>query len=266
MALFDSGFFNSPANYLAGGFDTLMNSGAPTVAGSSYQSPLGELLDNYASVLRGGLLGNYGGGGLPGDAPQSAAAPSAMPAQQFAATASPPQPANLPSWMPPGGSWFGSIGAWPSPAPQLGLPTAPAPTQPSAAPRPPLSLHPDLPQSAAPQGQGGGVFGELGDWIGNNRWALMGLGAGIAGGSNWGEGINKGWQNAMAGRTLDQQSTAENQTVAALTKRGIDADTARAAARNPTMLRAVLGQGYGPPTRLPSLQSNARPGSSFYRR
>jgi hypothetical protein len=265
MAFFDSGYYKSPAGYVAGGFDALMNSGAPTAGGGFSLSPNGGLLDNLAPMLQGGgLLGNYVGSGL-FDTLRNAIATTSMPVRQLAATDSQPQTSNLPSSTPPGGGfWSGfGIGAWPGPAPQQpSFPTAPAPT---GQPAPPSSLHPALPPFAAPQGQGSGPLGELGDWIGKNRWALMGLGAGIAGGSNWGEGINKGWQNAMAGRALDQQSTAENQTAIALMNRGIDADTARAAARNPTMLRAVMGQGYGRQTRSSSLQNSA--GLAFpYRR
>jgi hypothetical protein len=277
MALFDSGYFNSPAGYL-GGFDTLMNSGAPTAGGGFSLSRNGGLLDNLASMLPGGLPGNYGSGGW-FDAPRNAVATASTPVRQLAATDSQPQPdARAPSTGPGVDMWSGfGIGPWPGLAPQSSFLTAPplttpmppastatAPT-PTGQPAAPLSLHPTLPQSVVPQGQGSGFLGDLGDWIGNNRWALMGLGAGIAGGSNWGEGINKGWQNAMAGRTLDQQSAAENQTATALMKRGIDADTARAAARNPTMLRAVMGLGYGPQARSPSLQGNARPGFAYRR-
>ena len=97
-----------------------------------------------------------------------------------------------------------------------------------------------------PQPPDGGLLGGLGDWLANNRSALMGLGAGIAGGRTWGEGLSKGFQNAMTGRTLDQQHAAHSQTVAALMTHGFDETTARAAAGNPTMLRAFLWQLYYP--------------------
>ncbi len=106
-----------------------------------------------------------------------------------------------------------------------------------------------LPQPAMPQQQGGGFFSGLGDWLGNNRSALMGLGAGIAGGRTWGEGLSKGFQNAMTGRALDQQHAAQNLTVTALMRHGLDEGTARAAAGNPTMLRAILWQLYSPRSR-----------------
>jgi hypothetical protein len=89
-------------------------------------------------------------------------------------------------------------------------------------------------------GEASPARGLLGDWLGNNSATLMGLGAGIAGGRTWGEGLSKGFQNAMTGRALDQRRSAHDQVVAALMQRGLDATTATAAAGNPTMLRAML--------------------------
>ena len=71
-----------------------------------------------------------------------------------------------------------------------------------------------------------------------------------------GEVINKSWQNAMAASAHDQTRVAENKTAAALTNRGYDAGTAQAVGRNPAMLRAIMGQGFRPQARAPSLQSN----------
>jgi hypothetical protein len=109
--------------------------------------------------------------------------------------------------------------------------TSEAATAPAPPPQPPI-----------PQPPAGGFLSGLGDWLANNRSALMGLGAGIAGGRTWGEGLSKGFQNAMSGRALDQQHAAHSQTVAALMRHGLDETTARAAAGNPTMLRALLWQ------------------------
>ena len=107
-----------------------------------------------------------------------------------------------------------------------------------------------------PQDQGSGsVLGGLANWLGNNSSTLMGLGAGIAGGRSWGEGLGKGLQNAMSGRALDQQRAGQNQTVTALMNCGLSEDMARAAAGNPTMLRAVLWQLYQPQSRPPSSRS-----------
>jgi hypothetical protein len=136
---------------------------------------------------------------------------------------------------------YDAVGRWPGGNPPNDVATAAVPT-------------PTLPPQALPQDQGSGsVLGGLGNWLGNNSSTLMGLGAGIAGGKTWGEGLSKGLQNAMSGRALDQQRAGQNQTVTALMNRGLSEDVARAAAGNPTMLRAVLWQLYGRPARAPSL-------------
>ena len=140
---------------------------------------------------------------------------------------------------------YDAVGRWPGES----LPNDVA-TAAIATPQPPLPL----PQ-ALPQDQGGSVLGGLGNWLGNNSSTLMGLGAGIAGGRSWGEGLGKGLQNAMSGRALDQQRAGQNQTVTALMSRGLSEDMARAAAGNPTMLRAVLWQLYQPQSRPPSSRS-----------
>ena len=264
MTFFDPGFFNP--DMLAGiarGFATLTNNGTPTAGGGFPAPPTGGLLDSLGSTLPGGLFGHFGNGGQPGEAPQNAVATASTPVTQLSAAASPLLPGGIPTSMQDGGGlWSGfGVGAWPGAAPKFSFPTTPTPTQqPAASPPPPL------PQPAMLQDQDGGLLGALGEWLGNNRSALMGFGAGIAGGSNWGEGINKGWQNAVAGSSLDQKRAAENQTATALTNCGFDADTAQAAARNPAMLRAIMGQGFRPQARPPSLQNNTWPGSSAYRR
>jgi hypothetical protein len=87
-----------------------------------------------------------------------------------------------------------------------------------------------------------GAFGPLVQWLGDNSTTLLGLGAGLAGGRNWGEGLGQGFKLAMGGRALDQQRAAQGRTVAALIKLGLDADSARAAAGNPVLLRAIMAQ------------------------
>lgn len=264
MTFFDPGFLNP--DMLAGiarSFATLTNNGTPTAGGGFPASPTGGFLDSLGSTLPGGLLGHFGNGGQPGEAPQNALTTASTPVTQLAATVSPLLPGGSSASMPQGGGWWSDygVGALPGASPRFSFPTTPTPTQqPAASPLLPM------PQSATPQDQGGGLLGALGEWLGNNRSALMGFGAGIAGGSNWGEGINKGWQNAMAGSAHDQKRVAENQTAAALTNRGFDADTAQAAARNPAMLRAIMGQGFRPQARPPSLQSNVWPGPPVYGR
>ena len=68
----------------------------------------------------------------------------------------------------------------------------------------------------------------------------MGLGAGIAGGRTWGEGLSKGFQNAMTGRTLDQQHAAHSQTVAALMTRRLRRDNGARGGRQPHHAARVL--------------------------
>jgi len=139
---------------------------------------------------------------------------------------------------------YDPVGRWPGESPPNDVATAAV-----AMPQP----MPPSPQASFQDQGSGSVLGGLGNWLGNNSSTLMGLGAGIAGGRNWGEGLGKGLQNAMSGRALDQQRAGQDQTVAALMGRGLSEDVARAAAGNPTMLRAVLWQLYGHPTRAPSL-------------
>ena len=90
--------------------------------------------------------------------------------------------------------------------------------------------------------EGGGFFGPLGHWLGDNSSALIGLGGGLAGGRSWSQGLGRGLELALSGRALDRQRAARNETVATLTRLGMNADTARAAAGNPTLLRALLAR------------------------
>ena len=125
-------------------------------------------------------------------------------------------------------------------------------------------LFPDPPQQQPDRDAGNavpGFLGGVGHWLGDNSSTLIGLGAGLAGGRNWGEGLSKGLQNALTARALDRQRAAHEQTVAALMQRGLDEATAHAAAANPMMLRAVLWQLYAPQARSPSLQ--AQPSAPF---
>jgi hypothetical protein len=62
---------------------------------------------------------------------------------------------------------------------------------------------------------------------------------------------------ALFGLSLGHKATSvisDNQTVAALMSRGLSEDMARAAAGNPSMLRAVLWQLYQPQARSPASQ------------
>src|SRR5712692_7887170 len=101
--------------------------------------------------------------------------------------------------------------------------------------------------------------GGAGHWLGSNGSTPVGLGAGIAGGGSWGDGLSASFPNAPAGSSFDPLRAGQSRTVTALMNHGLDEDTARAAAGNPTMLRAVLWQLHAPLERPPSLQDQ-RPG------
>lgn len=91
------------------------------------------------------------------------------------------------------------------------------------------------------------------DWLGNNSQMLMGLGAGIAGGRGWGEGISAGLQGAAKGRAADQskanQAISMRSMYEALVSRGISPERAVAiaqhAAIDPKLAEALLPQALG---------------------
>jgi hypothetical protein len=113
---------------------------------------------------------------------------------------------------------------------------------------PPTGDDPPPQPASAPRAQAIGGLGGIGDWLGNNRAALMALGAGIAGGRNWGEGIGKGLQLAVSAMQSDRQrralATQQAATVQALRARGIP-DAEVIAAMNPYMARLLLSRAPG---------------------
>ncbi len=116
------------------------------------------------------------------------------------------------------------------------------------------------PQSFADAGPAVPDFpGGAGHWLGSNGSTPIGFGAGVAGGSSWGDGLSNGLPNALAGGALDPQRAGQSRTVTALMSHGLDEDTARAAAGNPTMLRAVLWQLHAPLERQPSSPDEQAP-------
>lgn len=156
-----------------------------------------------------------------------------------------------------------------APTPQSSLPTIPPPVTPDAAqamayapqpvnragldeyiynvrqPTPPQG-GPAAPQAQQPNGPG------ITDWLGNNANTLMMLGAGIAGGKNWGEGISAGLQGAMAGGRADRQARNQFATAQAVAQsliaRGYNPNEAwgmaQAAAIDPKVAEKVLGDAY----------------------
>lgn len=135
--------------------------------------------------------------------------------------------------------------AQPAPTDNAQLPANAAPTSGQL----PLSLAPAMPSSAAaasadsdgPLGFLSGLRGKIND----NSNMLLGLAAGIAGGKNWGDGISKGLTLAMTGGQLDTKQGNSNRTQQFLIGKGMDPETARAVASDPTLLRSMLPQLMG---------------------
>jgi hypothetical protein len=83
-------------------------------------------------------------------------------------------------------------------------------------------------------------LGGVQDKINDNSNMLLGLAAGIAGGRNMGDGLSKGLTLAMTGGQIDTQQGNRNRTQQFLLSKGMDPETARTVASNPTLLRSVL--------------------------
>lgn len=182
---------------------------------------------NFAGIT--GLLDRLGpGASLP--VPQQ---PAAFGLAGPAAPAMLPQPADQPSPLDSAQWPYGPTGA-PSDA-NARLPANAAPTSGIA----PMGLAP--PSMDGPMNFLGGVR----DKINDNSNMLLGLAAGIAGGRNWGDGISKGMSLAMQGGQLDARQGNSNRTQQFLLSKGMDPETARTVASNPTLLRSVLPQLMG---------------------
>lgn len=139
----------------------------------------------------------------------------------------------LPSLM--GGAMPGTMqpGGFP-PMPQQQPQPDPAALPQNAQPvqHPPLSMMPQAPQQ--PEAPQQGFMESMG--LGPN--ALMALGAGIAGGNSLGDSVSKGVGGLVAARQ-------QNQTEAALVKRGLDPQMAKTVASNPAMLNAIIPRLFG---------------------
>lgn len=130
--------------------------------------------------------------------------------------------------------------AMPAPPPQE-VPSAPvvaqeAPPAPPPQPAGPIGLR-QLAQAQAGKRQGS-VFDRLSQGLSDNSGLLLALGAGFAGAPNVAEGARRAFAAA-------QPIAGQNQTVSALMKFGVDADTARAAARNPKIMNAIVPALFG---------------------
>jgi len=76
------------------------------------------------------------------------------------------------------------------------------------------------------------------DYIGSNRSALLGLAAGLVGGSTWGQGLSSGFQMAAQGRQMDQQQ-AEKLKAEAQAEKSLNATRDWLAQNYPDLAQAV---------------------------
>jgi hypothetical protein len=80
----------------------------------------------------------------------------------------------------------------------------------------------------------------LGGGSNNLSNTLLGLGAGIAGGSTWGESVSGGIKGIAAARAADQQRTQLVQQAQMLVQMGLPPQHAIMAVQNPKMMEAIL--------------------------
>ena len=67
------------------------------------------------------------------------------------------------------------------------------------------------PQSFADAGPAVPDFpGGAGHWLGSNGSTRIGLGAGVAAGSNWGNGLSNGFSDALAGGAFDPHRAGQS--------------------------------------------------------
>ena len=87
----------------------------------------------------------------------------------------------------------------------------------------------------------GGLLSGIGKFAGNRGNALIGLGAGIAGGGkNWNEAIGRGFQGFQSGMQQDRVLQNQQQTLAGLVGQGIHPQIAQMAMSNPEILKAII--------------------------
>src|SRR3990167_6083687 len=153
-----------------------------------------------------------GRGNMPLPLPGPQGGPAAGPMQ--------PPPLDLATIMESQGSTrplpYPMTGGGPAQAP-MGMPPIQAPQPSPGGPAAQGMLSPMLsPGGGMPGGQAGGrpggFLGGLGNWLNDNSTTLMMLGAGIAGGKDWGEGISKG----LAGAASVQQKQGTDRKALAL--------------------------------------------------
>lgn len=89
------------------------------------------------------------------------------------------------------------------------------------------------------QPEGGGLLDRLGAFAGNNQNALIGLGAGIAGGGNWNQAVSRGLQGYQSGQQQDIGQRNQQMTLQALQSSGFTPQQAMLAMLNPKMMESA---------------------------
>ena len=101
--------------------------------------------------------------------------------------------------------------------------------------------------------QGGGLLDSIGNWAGNNSNALIGLGAGIAGGGpNWNAAVGRGLQGFQSGQQMDQKERLQKMTLAYMMggqgpKGSVDPIMAQLIVNNPDWLKEYGKAAISPP-------------------
>jgi hypothetical protein len=104
---------------------------------------------------------------------------------------------------------------------------------------PPADQSQQQPQPQIPAPSGG-----LAGWLGGNSNALIGLGAGIAGGGTLSDSIARGLQGLLTGRQADQKQAIGNATMQALVARGLDPQQAALALAHPELMKVAAARLY----------------------
>lgn len=95
---------------------------------------------------------------------------------------------------------------------------------------------------------GAGLLGDMRQYMGDNRNALLGLGLGLASGNNWGQGAASALQGFATGQTADQTQAGLRAAIPHILSRpDIDPAVKAAIMRNPNMATAYLTAMAKPP-------------------
>lgn len=193
-----------------------------------------------------GMLNADAGGVAPMAAAPSMASPEPVATAGGSPAVSPPMDVPPAAAAPaPAGdvpSWFQTMKGAPINYPPAAAPPALAPAVDPAALPPTAS---PASASSSPAVPPTSMLGRIGDMINSRSGTLLALGAGLAGAQNLGQGLSRGFAAAIPAQQADIKQQEQNQTVAALIKRGVPQDVALSAAANPAIMSQILPQVFG---------------------